>query len=116
MLGAPQLTDLENGRYLLGGAKFQCMSDGTNLRRFAGVHTLHPKEYYLMEIDADGNRLTDPVRIDGTGWGSMDEMVFLGDGKVGWAYIPNPEIGENGSFTDPFQNDWEFMVYQSPSD
>ena len=115
MLGAPQLTDLENGRFLLGWAKFQCLSDGTSLRRFAGAHTLHPKEYYLMEIDADGNRLTEPVRIDSTGWGSMDEMVSLGDGKVAWAYIPNPEISENGSFTDPFQSDWEFMVYQSPS-
>lgn len=46
----------------------------------------------------------------------MDEMVFLGDGKVGWAYIPNPEIAEDGSYTDPYQNDWEFMVYESPLD
>ena len=79
----------------------------------AGVHTLHPKAYYLMEIDADGNRLTEPQRMDGTGWGGMDEMVSLGNGKVGWAYIPNPELHSDGTYTDPYQNDWEFMVYQS---
>lgn len=113
MLSAPQLTQLDTNRFLLGWAKFQCMSDGTNLRRFAGAHTLHPKEYYLMEIDTEGTRLTEPMRVDGTGWGSMDEMVSLGDGKVAWAYIPDPEIRSDGSFTDPYQSDWEFMVYQA---
>ncbi len=115
MLSAPQLTQLGPDRYLLGWAKFQCISDGTDLRRFAGAHTLHPKEYYLMEIDGDGNRLTDPTRVAGTGWGGMDEMVSLGNGKVGWAYIKDPEIRSDGSYTDPYQNDWEFMVYESPN-
>ena len=115
MLAAPQLTDLRNGRYLLGWAKFQCISDGRSIARMAGRHTLHPKEYWVMEIDAAGNRLTEPERLDGTGWGAMDEMVFLGDGKVGWSYIQNPEITSDGSYTDPYQSDWEFMVYQSAS-
>lgn len=115
-LGAPQLTDMENGRYLLGWAKYQCISDGHSLNRMSGRHTLHPQEFWVMEIDQDGNRLTPPQRLEDTGWGSMDEMVFLGDGKVGWAYIPNPEIAEDGSYTDPYQNDWEFMVYESPLD
>ncbi|MEL7043320.1 MAG: hypothetical protein AAGL90_17510 [Pseudomonadota bacterium] len=113
MLGAPQLTDLKNGRYLLGWAKFQCMSDGENLQRFAGKHTLHPKAYYLMEIDADGNALTSPIEMTETGWGGLDEMVYLGDGKVGWAYIPAPTLDANGNFADPYQLDWEFMVYET---
>ena len=114
MLGAPQLTDLKNGRFLLGWAKFQCMSDGTSLKRFAGKHTLHPKAYYLMEIDADGNAMSEPVELENTGWGGMDEMVNLGQGRAAWAYIPNPTLNADGNFTDPYQSDWEFMVYESP--
>ncbi|MEO1305941.1 MAG: hypothetical protein AAFV37_13295 [Pseudomonadota bacterium] len=115
MLGAPQLTDLENGRYLLGWAKFQCISDGNKLQRFAGKHTLHPKAYYLMEIDADGNRLSEPLELTSSGWGGQDEMVYLGNGRVGWAYIPNPTLDADGNFSAPYQSDWEFMVYESPN-
>lgn len=116
MLGAPQLTDLQNERYLLGWAKFQCVSDGTKLKRFSGKHTLHPKAYYLMEIDAAGTPLNDPVEVPDTGWGGMDEMVNLGIGRAAWAYIPNPTLDPNGNFSDPYQRDWEFMVYESASD
>ncbi|MEL7109542.1 MAG: hypothetical protein AAGL99_09765, partial [Pseudomonadota bacterium] len=44
--------------------------------------------------DTDGNRLTDPLELIHTGWGGMDEMGYLGE--------------------DPYQADWEFMVYESP--
>ncbi|MEL7283879.1 MAG: hypothetical protein AAGJ68_05190 [Pseudomonadota bacterium] len=44
--------------------------------------------------DTDGNRLTDPFELIHTGWGGMDEMGYLGE--------------------DPYQADWEFMVYESP--
>ena len=116
MLGAPQLVDLKNGRYLLGYAKFQCLSDDIKLKRFAGKHTLHPKAYYIMEIDAEGNALTEPVQLEGTGWGGQDDMVSLGEGRAAWAYIPNPEIHADGSFADPYQSNWELMVYESPLD
>ena len=116
MLSAPQLTDLQNGRYLLGWAKFQCISDGTILRRFAGAYTLHPVAYYLMEIDADGNRVTDPIEMTDTGWGGVDEMVSLGVGRAAWAYIPNPTIDASGDYTDPYQANWNFMVYESAED
>ncbi|MEM6795601.1 MAG: hypothetical protein AAF725_16600, partial [Acidobacteriota bacterium] len=79
MLGAPQLVDLQNGRYLLGFAKFQCVSDSFHLRRFAtganntrSVSTLIPKEYFLMEIDADGYAWTQPTPVSGAGWGGLD--------------------------------------------
>ncbi len=116
MLGAPQLTDLRNGRYLLGWAKFQCISDGTSLNRFSGKYTLHPTAYYVMEIDSDGNRITDPVELTGAGWGGMDEMVNLGVGRAAWAYIPNPTLDSSGDFTDPYQPYWEYMVYESAPD
>ncbi|MEO0452166.1 MAG: hypothetical protein AAFZ74_17765 [Pseudomonadota bacterium] len=115
ILGAPQITDMKNGRFLLGWAKFQCISDGHKLQRFAGKHTLHPKAYYLMEIDAEGNALTEPFEMTSTGWGGQDEMVYLGGGRVGWAYIPNPTLDGDGNYSTPYQSDWEFMVYESPN-
>ncbi|MEO1367562.1 MAG: hypothetical protein AAFX50_10335, partial [Acidobacteriota bacterium] len=84
MLGAPQLVDLQNGRYLLGYAKFQCISDGFHLRRFTthvngtrSVSTLIPKQYYVMEIDADGYAWTQPTPLPDVGWGSLDDITVL---------------------------------------
>ena len=121
MLGAPQLVDLKNGRYLLGYGKFQCISDGFHLRRFAtntngtrSQSTLIPSEYYVMEIDADGKALTHPTLVPGSGWGAMDTMVSLGPGRAAWAYIPSPHLLPDGTFPDPEQANWELVVYESP--
>ncbi|MEO1086350.1 MAG: hypothetical protein AAFY88_19105 [Acidobacteriota bacterium] len=123
MLGAPQLVDLENGRYLLGFGKFQCISDGFHLRRFAtgangtrSVSTLIPKQYYLMEIDADGHPWTQPTPISGAGWGALDSIVGLGAGRAAWAYVPDPTLQADGTFADPEQDSWRLMVYASPFD
>ncbi|MEM9596705.1 MAG: hypothetical protein AAGD06_20720 [Acidobacteriota bacterium] len=123
MLGAPQLVDLENGRYLLGFGKFQCISDGFHLRRFAtgangtrSVSTLIPKQYYLMEIDADGHPLTQPTPISGAGWGALDSIVGMGKGRAAWAYVPDPTLQADGTFADPEQDAWRLMVYESPFD
>lgn len=120
MFGAPQLVDLQNGRYLLGFGKFQCISDGFHLRRFAtganntrSVATQIPSEYYLMEIDADGYPRSAPTLVSGSGWGGLDHLVNLGPGRVGWAYIPSPELQADGSFPDPEQATWELVVYES---
>ena len=48
--------------------------------------------YYVAEIDADGNALTQKRRIDGAGWGDFDEWTRLGDDTVGWSYIADPEL------------------------
>ncbi len=113
-LADPQLVDLQNGRYLFGYAKFQCISDGENLERHGGAGTLIPKEYYILEIDADGNKLTEPVPIPGTGWGGLDRIISIGEGKAAWAYIPDPEINDDGTYSDPRRTEWEIMVYTSP--
>ncbi|MEM1182691.1 MAG: hypothetical protein AAGM22_30375 [Acidobacteriota bacterium] len=123
MLGAPQLVDLKNGRYLLGFAKFQCISDGFHLRRYAtgangtrSVSTLIPKEYFLMEIDADGHAWTQPTPVPGVGWGGLDSIVDLGEGRAAWAYVPDPVLQSDGSFAAPEQASWQLMVYESPCD
>ncbi|MEM1090818.1 MAG: hypothetical protein AAGI67_10580 [Pseudomonadota bacterium] len=120
MFGAPQLVDLKNGRLLLGYGKFQCISAGFHLRRFAtgarntrSVSTLIPSQYYLMEIDADGNALTKPTPVPGVGWGGLDAMVEFGVGRAAWAYIPEPELRTDGSFTAPSQSVWNAFVYES---
>lgn len=120
MYGAPQLVDLKNGRLLLGYGKFQCISDGFHLRRFAtgangtrSVSTLIPSQYFLMEIDADGNALTKPTAVPGVGWGGLDAMVELGEGRAAWSYISEPELRADGSFSDPSQSQWKAFVYES---
>lgn len=123
LLGAPQLVDLKNGRFLLGYGKFQCLSDGFHLRRFAtsarntrSVATLIPSQYYLMEIDADGNALTAPTPVPGVGWGGLDAIVGLGKGRAAWAYIDSPELHADGSFAEPSQYFWNLYVYESKLD
>ncbi|MEM1246546.1 MAG: hypothetical protein AAGK22_09240 [Acidobacteriota bacterium] len=119
MLGAPQLVDLQNGRFLLGYGKYQCISDGYHLRRFAtrtvntrSVAARVPSAYYLMEIDADGNALTLPTRVPDSGWGGLDAMVSLGEGRAAWAYVPSPELPASG-VPDPKRATWELLVYRS---
>ena len=123
MLGAPQLVDRENGRYLLGFGKFQCISDGFHLRRFAtgangtrSVSTLIPKQYYLMEIDADGHAWTQPTPVPGIGWGGVDDIAGMGVGRAAWTYVPDPILQPDGSFADPEQASWKLVVYDSPFD
>lgn len=120
MLGAPQLVDLQNGRFLVGYGKFQCISDGFKLRRFAttttntrSVATLVPSEYYLMEIDSDGEIVVEPTRVSGSGWGGVDRLISIGEGKAAWAYIPNPELTSEGDYPEPNQNAWELLIYES---
>jgi len=51
-----------------------------------------PLAYFVLEIDESGTPLTEPQLLDGVGWGEQDQMVALGDGRVGWAHIPNPTL------------------------
>jgi len=122
LLGAPQLVDLKNGRYLLGYGKFQCISDGFKLRRFAtntvntrSEATMIPSAYYVVEIDVQGNLLTEPVQISDSGWGGVDALVNFGEGRAAWAYITSPELKSDGSFPNPIQALWELNIYTSPA-
>ncbi|MCP4746890.1 MAG: hypothetical protein GY874_12245, partial [Desulfobacteraceae bacterium] len=118
-LGDPQLVDLQNGRYLLGWAKFLCISDDLSasaMRLNGTTELLIPKAYYLMEIDEEGNALTDPIELTDTGWGGLDSIISFGEGRAAWAYIPNPVLNESGEYTWPRQRQWELMIYESPLD
>ncbi|WP_298770852.1 hypothetical protein [uncultured Shewanella sp.] len=112
----PQLIDLRNGRYLLGYARFQCISDGLSFDRTdssrGAMRMLVPKDYHVMEIDKDFNILAGPARLPNHGWGGLDEPVYLSEGKVAWTYIKNPTID---TYVAGQQNEWEVMVYHSNS-
>ncbi|QFT55884.1 hypothetical protein [Microbulbifer sp. THAF38] len=112
----PQLVDLRNGRYLLGYAKFQCISDNLSYQRIyasrGAMRMLVPKAFYVMEIDANLNILEGPVQLPNHGWGGLDEPMYLGDGKVAWSYIKNPTYENYGGGQ---QNVWQAMIYHSKS-
>ena len=96
-LGHPQVTDLGNGRYLLGWSEQYRVGDvGDDIKEIFGARRRHSFQsawaYYVMEIDAEGNRLTDPIHVEGAGWGDFDEWTTLGDGRVAWHYIADPEL------------------------
>ena len=124
----PQLVDLQNGRYLLGYAKFLCSDHGYSANRHmkrsdrlrGGADVLIPQAYYLAEIDVDGNILAGPVeltteRFGDLGWGGIDEMIPLGPGKVGWFYTSTPtkEPQVDSELPSPLQRNWRMMVYES---
>jgi len=72
-----------------------------------------PWEYWLVEIDQDGRGLTEPVKVEGAGWGELDEMAPLGKGRAGWAYIDNPALNEMGMAPSCNQTSLELSVYTS---
>lgn len=57
-------------------------------RRMAGAYT-------VQEFDAAGNPVS-AIRDVTHGWGELDKMVPLGNGRVGWAYTPDPNYGGLG--------------------
>ncbi len=72
-----------------------------------------PWEYWLVEIDGDGQPLTKPVMLDGTGWGELDEMAPLGEGRAGWAYIDSPALNAKGQGPECNQSSLKLSVYRS---
>lgn len=113
-LSDPQLIDLQNGRYLFGYARFQCISDAESVNRLwssrGADRMLVPQAYYLAEIDASGELLAGPFELDGHGWGGIDEPVLIEPGRVAWTYIRRPTIGDYGGGE---QSSWEALVYES---
>lgn len=80
------LARLGANRYLLGWGVMQRLSEPEN----EGMRV--PWEFYVSEIDGDGRELTPPRKLEGAGWGELDELVPLGQGRLGWAYIPAPAL------------------------
>ena len=110
----PQLVNLQNGRFFLGYAKFQCISDGLSYHRTdtssGSMRMLVPKTYYAMEIDSDYNILSGPVALGDKGWGGLDEPSYLGAGKVGWTYLNSPTID---NYSGGQSSEWQAVVYES---
>ena len=88
-LSYPQLAPLGNGRYLLGYGEMYDLARPDDMNDDA---YRVPLAYFVLEIDESGTPLTEPQLLDGVGWGEQDQMVALGDGRVGWAHIPNPTL------------------------
>ncbi|WP_419811451.1 hypothetical protein [Bacterioplanoides sp.] len=123
----PQLVNLGNGRLLLGYAKQFCYGEqyrdsnsyNTRLSRINGLDLLVPMSYYLAELDLDGNIVAGPTELkldNGTtfGWGGLDEIVSMGDGKAAWLYIEQPtRDNPSTEAPDPLNHNWRVMVYES---
>lgn len=109
-LSYPQLTDLGDGRYLMG---WGVMYDVSNQDGMVENNFRVPMEYWVQEIDVDGNALTEALLVEGAGWGEQDRMVSLGNGAVGWAYIPEPTMDAGGSVPSCNSNSLQLSVYQS---
>jgi hypothetical protein len=86
---SPQIAPLGDGTFLFAWAESYHAgtktSDSDRNRSFAV-----PWTYWMVEIDEDGNRLTDPVEVTEAGFGEVNEIVPLGKGRVAWTYVPTP--------------------------
>jgi len=107
------LSVLSPDRYLLGWGVMRRLSekDGEN----GEVSQRVPWEFWVMEIDASGTQLTEPLQLDGAGWGELDEMVPLGQGRAGWAYIQDPALTADFEYPDCNQPTLQLSVYTSPA-
>jgi hypothetical protein len=105
----PQLVPLGDGKYLLGYGK---MTDLNGDDWYENKYRI-PMEFYVMEIDSTGNPLTQPQALDSLGWGEQDQLVSLGDGYVGWAYIPDPRLRSKDTLPPCTSNTFTLAVYKS---
>jgi hypothetical protein len=109
-LGHATLAQLGPDRYLLGwGVMMRLPEDpceGNSLRV--------PSMHWVVEIDGSGSQLTEPLEVPGAGWGDQDEMISLGRGRAGWAYIADPEITDNCEYPSCNQPALQLSVYTSP--
>jgi len=112
-LSYPQLAPLGDDRYLMG---WGVMYDITNPETMSENHFRVPMEYWVQEIDANGNAITEPIPVEGAGWGEQDRMVPLGDGTVGWAYVPEATIEAGGSAPSCNSSSLQLSVYHSAPD
>jgi hypothetical protein len=102
------LAELEPGRYLLGwGTMFRTddQDDGGE------VSMRIPWDYYVMEIDENGEALTEPLLLEGVGWGELDEPVPLGNGRVAWTYIEDPALTGDHEHPSCNQPEVQMTVY-----
>lgn len=104
------LAPLGNGRFFLGWGVMRRNDEGD-----LGDASLRvPWEFWAVEVDAEGEMLGEPFEVEGAGWGEMDEPVPLGQGRVGWSYIPDPTLADDASSPSCNQDRLRLSVYTSP--
>jgi hypothetical protein len=107
------LSEIAPGRYLLGYGVMRALDHEGEL---GGDNSMRvPWEYWVVEIDEDGNQLTKPLLLDGAGWGELDEMAPLGQGRAAWSYIADPALNASGEAPACNQDGLQLSVYTSPT-
>jgi hypothetical protein len=109
-LSSPQLAPLGKGTYLLGYTKMAAFADKERLKSAYDDAFRIPTSYHVLEVDENGNALTQVQTLKGAGWGEQDQMVALGAGRVGWAYTPNA-VMENDKRPSCESNQLALHVY-----
>lgn len=110
-LSYPQLVPLGKNRYLLGYGEMKRLKDNTDTDNNS---FLVPWKFFLQEIDENGKMLTMPHELTDTGWGEQDEMVSLGKGRAGWAYIPSPQLKSANELPNCNASSLQLSSYTSP--
>ncbi|MEM7136563.1 MAG: hypothetical protein AAF500_08290 [Myxococcota bacterium] len=93
-LGHAQLAPLGDDRFLLGYSALYRPSEEFCCRN--QPEFMLPNAHHVVEIDAQGNGLSERATLDGVGWGDMDTWTNVNTGEVAWAYVPDPEIANFG--------------------
>ncbi len=109
-VGHPQLVSLGNAKYLLGWGVMKKLNDPSDT---TDKSYRIPWEYYVVEIDSTGRRLTEPTLVQGAGWGEQDQLVSLGNGRAAWAYIPDPTLKSGATHPSCNADSLQLSVYTS---
>lgn len=116
----PQLVPLENGNYLLGYGKMPANGPAFDYQHQLRWQLYFPMEYWVQEIDEQGQTVSRAWKLDNVAWGELDDLVSLGNNRVGWAtYFMDRLTGtpEDGRWTQPncSAEQLQFNVYTSPN-
>ncbi|MEM7333585.1 MAG: hypothetical protein AAF490_15960 [Chloroflexota bacterium] len=116
----PQLVPLENGNYLLGYGKMPANASWFDYHFELRWLLFFPQEYWVQEIDANGQTVGRAWLLEDVAWGELDQMVPLGNNKIGWAtYYMDRLTGtpDDGRYYQPEcnANQIQFNVYNSPN-
>ncbi|AOT11018.1 hypothetical protein S4054249_24585 [Pseudoalteromonas luteoviolacea] len=65
----------------------------------------------IKPVHEQGDKVTETLSFTDYGWGGLDDLAYIGDGKVAWTYINNPTLSNH---IGAQHQQWEVMVYQSP--
>lgn len=109
----PQLAALGEDRYLLGWGSGLRVSEIPESVPERNKSLRIPWSYWLMEIDGEGNALTPAAEVE-AGWGEVNEMIPLGEGRVAWTYVPDAaRDAETGDLPPCNQDALVHYVYRS---